>query len=119
MSLEDFITDDIIVRNQNGDVLEGLRASIQRDNIFLDRSNVLIEPRDLIERRISNGAVETFEVIDPGIQEAFNGIKARFQPSDRTLVLPEAKSALKALSTTSQAIKPASITTRSTNRRTQ
>lgn len=91
MSFEDFMTDDIIVRKQNGDVLEGLKASVQRDNIFVDRSNVLIEPRDLIERRMSNGAVETFEVIDPGFHEAFHGIKAHYQMSVRKLGLPEAK----------------------------
>ena len=91
MSFDDFMTDNIMVRKQNGDVLEGLKASVQRDKIFLDRSNVLIEPRDLIERRMSNGAVETFEVIDPGFNEAFHGIEAHYQMSVRKLGLPEAK----------------------------
>lgn len=76
MSFDDFMTDNITVRKQSGDVLEGLKASVQRDKIFLERSDVLIEPRDLIERRMSNGAVETFEVIDPGFHEAFHGINA-------------------------------------------
>ena len=87
MSFDDFMTDSIIVRKQNGDVLEGLKASVQRDKIFLGRSNVLIEPRDLIERRMSNGAVETFEVIDPGFNEAFHGIEAHYQMSVRKLGL--------------------------------
>jgi hypothetical protein len=91
MSFDDFMTDSIIVRKQNGDLLEGLKASVQRDKIFLERSDVLIEPRDLIERRTSNGAVETFEVIDPGFYEAFHGIKAHYQMSVRKLGLPEAK----------------------------
>lgn len=91
MSFESFMTDNIIVRKQNGDVLEGLKASVQRDAVFLNRSDVLIEPRDLIERRTSNGAVETFEVIDPGFHEAFHGIKAHYQMSVRKLGLPEAK----------------------------
>lgn len=91
MSFDDFMTDNIIVRKQNGEVLEGLKASVQRDAVFLDRSDVLIEPKDLIERRASNGAVETFEVIDPGFQEAFHGIQAHYQMSVRKLGLPEAK----------------------------
>ncbi|MBP5119413.1 hypothetical protein HUS85_26555 [Pseudomonas protegens] len=91
MSFGDFMTDSIIVRKQNGEVLEGLKASVQRDAIFLDRSDVLIEPRDLIERRMSNGAVETFEVVDPGFQEAFHGIDAHYQMAVRKLGLPEAK----------------------------
>lgn len=91
MSFDDFMTDNIIVRKQSGDVLEGLKASVQRDKIFLERSDVLIEPRDLIERRMSNGAVETFEVIDPGFNEAFHGIDAHYQMSVRKLGLPEAQ----------------------------
>lgn len=91
MSLGDFMTDSISVRKQNGDLLEGLKASVQRSKIFLDRSDVLIEPMDLIERRASNGAIETFEVIDPGFHEAFHGIEAHYQMSVRKLGLPEAK----------------------------
>ncbi len=91
MSFDDFMTDNIIVRKQSGELLEGLKASVQRDKIFLERSDVLIEPRDLIERHTSNGAVETFEVIDPGFYEAFHGIKAHYQMSVRKLGLPEAK----------------------------
>lgn len=91
MSFDDFMTDNITVRKQSGDVVEGLKASVQRDKIFLDRSDVLIEPRDLIERKMSNGAVETFEVIDPGFHEAFHGIDAHYQMSVRKLGLPEAK----------------------------
>ncbi|OZI28906.1 hypothetical protein CEG14_23570 [Bordetella genomosp. 1] len=97
MSFDDFMTDDISVRKQNGDLLEGLKASVQRDKIFLDRSDVLIEPRDLIERRASNGAVETFEVIDPGFHEAFHGIEAHYQMSVRKLGLPEAKQRIESI----------------------
>lgn len=42
MSFDDFMTDSIIVRKQNGDVLEGLKASVQRDAVFLNRSDVLV-----------------------------------------------------------------------------
>lgn len=91
MSFDDFMTDSINVRKQNGDLLEGLKASVQSNKIFLNRSNVLIEPKDLIERRSSNGAVETFEVIDPGFHEAFHEIEAHYQMSVRKLGLPEAK----------------------------
>lgn len=91
MSFEDFMTDPISVRKQNGELIEGLKASVQRDKIFLERSDVLIEPRDLIERRMSNGAVETFEVVDPGFHEAFHGFEAHYQMSVRKLGLPEAK----------------------------
>lgn len=97
MSFDDFMTDTITVRKQNGDLLEELKASVQRNSVFLERSDVLIEPRDLIERRASNGAVETFEVIDPGFHEAFHGIKAHYQMSVRKLGLPEAKERIESI----------------------
>lgn len=97
MSFEDFMTDSIIVRKQDGDLIEGLKASVQRDKIFLHRSDVRIEPRDLIERHASNGAIETFEVIDPGFHEAFHGIEAHYQMSVRKLGLPEAKQRIESI----------------------
>ena len=97
MSFDDFMTDNISVRKQNGDLLKDLKASVQRNKIFLDRSDVLIEPRDLIERRASNGAIETFEVLDPGYHEAVQGFEAHYQMSVRKLGLPEAKQRIESI----------------------
>lgn len=91
MSFADFMTDTITVRKSTGEVIENLKASVQSSEIFLDRSDVLIEPKDLIERKMSNGGVETFDVIDPGFQEAFHGINAHYQMKVKKLGLPEAK----------------------------
>lgn len=91
MPFSDFMTDTITIRKGNGDVIENLKASVQSNQIFLDRSDILIEPRDLIERKMSNGGIETFDVIDPGFHEAFHGIEAHYQMKVKKLGLPEAK----------------------------
>ncbi|UVM06811.1 hypothetical protein [Pseudomonas laurylsulfatiphila] len=91
MSFADFMTDTITVRKSTGEVIENLKASVQSSEIFLDRSDVLIEPKDLIERKMSNGGMETFDVIDPGFHEAFHGINAHYQMKVKKLGLPEAK----------------------------
>lgn len=91
MPFSDFMTDTITVRKSNGEVIENVKASVQSNQIFLDRSDILIEPRDLIERRMSNGGIETFDVIDPGFNEAFHGIEAHYQMKVKKLGLPEAK----------------------------
>lgn len=91
MSFEDFMTDTITVRKSTGEVIEDLKASVQSNQIFLDRSDVLVEPGDLVERKMSNGGVETFDVIDPGFHEAFHGIDAHYQMRVKKLGLPEAK----------------------------
>ena len=43
---------------------------------------------------MSNGAEETYEVINPGFHEKFHGIPARYQMDVRKLGVPEAKSAI-------------------------
>jgi len=91
MSFSDFMTDKITVRKSTGEVIDNLKASVQSNKVFLDRSDILIEPGDLIERKMSNGGVETFDVIDPGFQEAFHGIDAHYQMKVKKLGLPEAK----------------------------
>jgi len=91
MSFSDFMTDKITVRKSTGEVIDNLKASVQSNKVFLDRSDILIEPGDLIERKMSNGGVETFDVIDPGFQEALHGIDAHYQMKVKKLGLPEAK----------------------------
>lgn len=91
MPFSEFMTDTITVRKSNGEVIENVKASVQSNQIFLDRSDILIEPGDLIERRMSNGGIETFDVIDPGFNEAFHGIEAHYQMKVKKLGLPEAK----------------------------
>ncbi|HFI2241606.1 hypothetical protein J5F16_22295 [Pseudomonas aeruginosa] len=97
MSFSDFMTDAISVQKQTGEKLEGLKASVQSNSIFLNRSDVLIEPRDLIVRAMSNGASETYEVIDPGFHEKFGGIEAHYQMKVKKLGIPEAEARIQSI----------------------
>ncbi|MFZ6045795.1 hypothetical protein ACFW0H_06695 [Pseudomonas sp. CR3202] len=97
MNFDAFMTDTITVRKKNGQTFEGLKAAVQPGKIFLDRSDILVEPSDLIERRMSNGGIETFDVIDPGFQEAFQGFPAGYQMTVRKLGLPEAKQRIQSI----------------------
>ena len=45
----------------------------------------------MIQRKMSNGGEETYEVIDPGFHEGIGGIKAHYQMTHRKLGLPEAE----------------------------
>ena len=88
------MTDSVDVLKSDGTKIAACKASVQRDRIFMDAANLLIEPSDLIVRRMSNGAEETYRVIDPGFHEAFHGIKANYQMEVRKLGIPEAKAAV-------------------------
>lgn len=90
----DMLNDTVTLLKKNGDRVEGIKASVQSKKIFIHRSDVLIESGDLIQRKMTNGGEETFEVIDPGFRERFRSIGAHYQVIHRKLGLPEAKAAV-------------------------
>lgn len=94
MSFDDLMTDIVSLLKHNGEIVEGIKASVQKGKIFIQRSDILIEQDDLIQRTMSNGAQETYRVIDPGFHEKFHSVPAGYQMAVHKLGLPEAKSAV-------------------------
>lgn len=94
MPFSGMLTDTVSILKKNGERVDGVKSSVQSSRIFIDRADVLIEPLDLIQRKMSNGGEETFEVIDPGFHEAFHGIPAGYQMHVKKLGLPEARKAM-------------------------
>lgn len=97
MPFQDMMNDKIKIIKINGEKLDGLKASVQSKGIYLMRSDVLIEPNDLIQRSMSNGGVETFKVIDPGYHEGLSGIPSHYQMKVQKLGLPEAEKAIQSI----------------------
>ncbi|NTV47510.1 MAG: hypothetical protein HGB11_13550 [Chlorobiales bacterium] len=88
MPFADLMTDTIDLLKQDGSKKQGLKASVQKSKIFMDAKDILVEPNDLIVRKMSNGAEETYRVIDPEFHEAFHGIPAGYQMDVQKLGLP-------------------------------
>lgn len=97
LSLSDLMNDPVDLLKKDGSKVEGLKASVQRNKIFMDAGKLLIESGDLILRRMSNGAQETYEVIDPGFYESFGRIAANYQMQVRKLGIPEAVRAVQSI----------------------
>lgn len=89
--------DTVDILKSNGTKIVGRKASVQQNKIFMDAKDLLIEPEDLIIRRMSNGAEETYKVIDPRFYERHGGIQAHYQMDVRKLGLPEASSAVQSI----------------------
>lgn len=66
------MNDTVELLKSDGTKKTGLKASVQRTKVFMDAKGVLVEPEDLISRKMSNGAEETYRVIDPGFREDFH-----------------------------------------------
>jgi len=97
MVFDDLLTDTVSLIKKDGTNVEGIKASVQTSKIFIQGKKPLIESGDLIQRKMSNGAEETFEVIDPGFHEEFHSIPAGYQMRVRKLGIPEAKSAIQSI----------------------
>jgi len=93
----DLMNDTIDLLKKDGTRVVDLKASVQRTKIYMDAGKVLIESGDLIQRRMSNGAEETYRVVDPGFYEAFHGIPANYQMEVQKLGVPEAKQAVQSI----------------------
>ncbi|TQP21870.1 hypothetical protein [Vibrio cholerae] len=90
----DLMKDKVTVLKKNGDKFEDIQASVQTQKTFIHRSDILIETGDLIQRKMSNGGTETYEVIDPGFHEGGSMIPAGYQIKHKNLGLPEAEKAV-------------------------
>lgn len=91
MMFDELMNDTVSLIKKDGVRKDGIKASVQTKKIFVHGSNLLIEPGDYIQRKMSNGGEETYEVIDPGFHEKFIDIPAGYQMEVRKLGLPEAK----------------------------
>lgn len=79
MSFEDMLNDKVRVMRSSGEEHKDISASVQKNKIFIMQSDILIEAGDFIERKMSNGGVELYEVVDPGFHEGSGGIPAGYQ----------------------------------------
>lgn len=100
MGFSSLMTDTISVLKKDGNRFDGIKASVQSGGIFISGCTLLIESGDLIQRKMSNGGEETFEVLDPGFHEEFHGIPAGYQMAVKKLGIPEAQKAVQHISYT-------------------
>lgn len=94
MLFDDLLNDTVKLLKQDGEIISEIKSSVQKDKIFIQRSDILIETGDLIQRSMSNGSEETYRVIDPGFHEKFHDIPAGYQMDVIKLGIPEAKAAV-------------------------
>lgn len=97
MVFDRLLTDTVTLIKRDGTTVDGIKASVQSKNIFIMRNDLLIETGDLVQRKMSNGGEETYEVIDPGFHEKLHSIPAGYQMVVRKLGIPEAKSAIQSV----------------------
>jgi hypothetical protein len=94
MPFSELMNDNVSLVKKSGERVDKIKASVHGQEIFILRSDILIETGDLIQRKMSNGGEETYEVINPNFNEKVGGIPAGYQIQCKKLGLPEAKKAV-------------------------
>jgi hypothetical protein len=72
-----FPKERITLIKQDGQRIE-TEAIVSQENMTVTDVNLLVDAGDTIERKIPNGKVEAYEVLDPGYTGEFPGIPAHF-----------------------------------------
>lgn len=79
MAFSNLLKDKVSLIKQTGEVIDNIAASVQKNKIFISRSDILIESHDVIHRKMSNGGEEYYEVVNPNFHEKLGSIPAGYQ----------------------------------------
>lgn len=62
-----------VISGKTGEKIPDVVCTVTSDTTIIQRTKIVIEPGDLLQRKMSNGAEETYEVIDPQFHEEDGG----------------------------------------------
>lgn len=88
------MNDRVVIHKQDGTTSQMLPAVVSRSGITIDHNGLLILPGDLVVRHMSNGAEETYKVLDPGFHEGHARIPAGYHMKVQNLSIAEARTEL-------------------------
>lgn len=79
MAFNNLLKDKVSLIKHTGEVVDTIAASVQKNKIFISRSDILIESNDVIHRKMSNGGEEYYLVVNPNFHEKLGSIPAGYQ----------------------------------------
>lgn len=86
MSMRQLMKDTVAVVKPDGQRIDGIKACVQPDLVFMEESDLAgfpFEERDKIIRKLPNGCEEVYLVHDRGYYPRFGGIAAHYQAKVR------------------------------------
>lgn len=79
MPFEQMMRDTLSLLKRNGVRTEGIQGSVQKNKIFIHRSDIAIEKGDLLIRSMPHGGTEEYIVIEPNFRMGIGNIPAGYQ----------------------------------------
>jgi hypothetical protein len=79
VNFDEFKNENVTLKKKNGERYEDIMASVQPDMIFIDNASLPIEEEDIIIRKLPNGLVEKYKVLDRGFYKKIASMPAHYQ----------------------------------------
>ncbi|ABM02106.1 hypothetical protein Ping_0239 [Psychromonas ingrahamii 37] len=95
MSFSSMMNDQLVLKKQNSEIVEGIKAAVTPNFIVTERHDVQIESGDLLVRKLPNGLEDTFKIIDPGFYQGMGRISSGYKVTYKKLGIPEAEAEVK------------------------
>ncbi|HID4641759.1 TPA: hypothetical protein ACXE83_005279 [Klebsiella pneumoniae] len=73
MPLAQVMRDTLSLVKQNGVRTDGIKGSVQKDRIYIHRSDIAIDKNDLLIRSMPHGGTEEYIVIEPNFRMGIAG----------------------------------------------
>lgn len=83
MALVQMMRDTLSLVKRDGVRIDGIKGSVQKDKIFILRSDIAVERGDLLIRSMAHGGIEEYEVIEPNFRQGLGSIPAGYQADVR------------------------------------
>lgn len=79
MPFAQFMRDTLILIKSDGTKTGGIKGSVQKNKIYIQRDDIHIEPGDELHRLMPGDKYEEYIVIEPGYHQRLHGIPAGYQ----------------------------------------
>ena len=83
MPLSKMMRDTLSLIKQDGFRIDGVQGSVQKDRIYIHRSDISIEKGDILIRSMPHGGTEEYIVIESNFRMGFGGLPAGYQAEVR------------------------------------
>ncbi|EMJ86788.1 hypothetical protein [Leptospira meyeri] len=83
MTFSSMANDIISLVKPNGHNIENIKANVQPKTIFIFDEKIPLEEGDKIYRKLPNGLIESYVVLDRGYYSQFRGIQGHYQAKVR------------------------------------
>lgn len=79
MMLSSLHRDHITLIKKDGTKFENIQSSVQTNKIFTYNTKIIVDEGDIFSRKLPNGKIEYYEVINPVFCRGLGGIPANYQ----------------------------------------